>query len=182
MVSCNHLTFCPCSLALTLSRARERREEGYVGGPYGIRVAFQPASNILTFTLPIARGLVKFRSSVPRLISILPCCRSVGMVSYSTLRRGSPRTPWLSRRNRSSAVRSCGLVVVSSSPYLRAGAAGALWRLDSPQRASFKANSTAPMPYPRCSRRWKVAGVVTVRPASTGRTTPVTQRASSLAR
>ena len=126
MLSYNHITFCPCSLALTLSRAREKREEGYVGGRM---VSGSRSSQTPTFppsTLPIARGLVKFRSSVTRWISILPCCRSVGMVSYSTPLISSPRTPWLSRRNRLSAVRSCGLTVVISSPYLRARAAGVL--------------------------------------------------------
>ena len=181
MVSYNHLTFRPCSLALTLSRARGKREEGYVVGPYGIRVAFELDSNIPSFYATYCPGfgeVSQLSYQIDQYPAVLSFCGH-GLVQHSPDQLASNTLAVEAQQ----VIR--GLKLRFSSRHFQSIPPGACcWgiRLDSPQRASFQANSTAPMPHPRCSSRWKVAGVVTVRPASTGRTTPVTQRASSLAR
>ena len=103
-----------------------RREEGYVGGPYGIRVAFESDSNSPTFYATYCPGfgeVSQLSSQIDQYPAVLSFCWH-GLVQHPRI--SSPRTPWLSRRNRSSAVRSCGLAVVISSPYLRARAAEVL--------------------------------------------------------
>ena len=76
----------------------------------GSRSSQTPASEPIS--LPSLRGLMNFPISTPRFMTISPCSCPDAMVSQSTPRISSPRTPSLYSRSRSSAVSRFASVVV----------------------------------------------------------------------